>query len=162
MPWLTRNSMETSPSNNIASTISSCPLSSRSTPVTNSHISLMQCTLSMAWFKCFKVAWKALFSLPLMFVSPFRQPQQSQTTLSSPHLVQQITLLTIWNRRLLHMSINEVYALFTDANPTIKIRKSKFAELRPKHVLLSSQLPRNVCLCKYHENIIMAVKCEQS
>jgi hypothetical protein len=55
-----------------------------------------------------------------------------------------------------------VYALFTDANPTIKIRKNKFAELRPKHVLLSSQLPRNVCLCKYHENIIMAVKCEQS
>ena len=55
------------------------------------------------------------------------------------------------------MSINEVYALFTDANPTIKIGKRKFAELRPKHVLLSSQLPRNVCLCKCHENFIMAV-----
>jgi hypothetical protein len=39
-----------------------------------------------------------------------------------------------------------VYALFTDANPTIKIRKSKFAELRPKHVLPSSQLPHNVSL----------------
>ncbi len=59
--------------------------------------------------------------------------------------------------RHLNMSINEVYALFTDTNPTINIGKSKFAELRPKHVLLSSQLPCNVCLCLYHENFIMAV-----
>ena len=59
--------------------------------------------------------------------------------------------------RHLNMCTKEVYALFTDANPNIKIGKSKFAELRPKHVLLSSQLPHNVCLCKYHENFIMAV-----
>ena len=59
--------------------------------------------------------------------------------------------------RHLNMSINEVYALFTDANLTIKIGKRKFAELRPKHVLPSSQLPCNVCLWKYHENSIIAV-----
>jgi hypothetical protein len=51
-----------------------------------------------------QVAWKALFSPPLMLVCPSRQLQQSQTMLGSPCLVQQITSLrmpplTIWNRR---------------------------------------------------------------
>jgi hypothetical protein len=59
--------------------------------------------------------------------------------------------------RHLTTTINEVYAMFKESNPDIKIGRSKFSELRPKHVLLSSQLPRNVCLCKYHENFIMAV-----
>ena len=49
-------------------------------------------------------------------------------------------------------TINEVYAMFKIANPDIKIGWSKFSELR-----LSSQLPQNVCLCKYHENFIMAI-----
>lgn len=48
--------------------------------------------------------------------------------------------------RHLTTSINEVYAMFKEANPNIKIGRSKFADLRPKYVLLSSQLPRNVCL----------------
>jgi hypothetical protein len=59
--------------------------------------------------------------------------------------------------RHLTTSVNEVYAMFREIHPDVMIGKSKFAELRPKHVLLSSQLPRNVCLCKYHENFIMAV-----
>ena len=58
--------------------------------------------------------------------------------------------------RHLTSSIMETYALFCKQHPQ-KIGKSKFAELRPKHVLLSSRLPHNVCLCKYHENIINAV-----
>jgi hypothetical protein len=40
-----------------------------------------------------QVAWKALFSPPLMLVCPSRQLQQSQTMLGSPCLVQQITSL---------------------------------------------------------------------
>ena len=59
--------------------------------------------------------------------------------------------------RHLTTTINEVFAMFREIYPDVKIGKSKFAELRPKHVLLSSQLPHNVCLCKYHENFIMAV-----
>jgi hypothetical protein len=47
--------------------------------------------------------------------------------------------------------------MFKVANADIRIGRSKFSELKPKHVLLGSQLPRNVCLCKYHENFIMAV-----
>ena len=53
-------------------------------------------------------------------------------------------------------SFMETYALFCKDYPN-KIGKSKFAELRPNHVLLSSKLPHNVCLCKYHENFINAV-----
>lgn len=42
-------------------------------------------------------------------------------------------------------------------NPEIKLGASKFASLRPQHVLLSSQMPSNVCTCVYHENYMMAV-----
>lgn len=54
-------------------------------------------------------------------------------------------------------SINETYQLFKEEYPNTKIGSSKFAELRPKNVLLSCKLPHNVCLCKYHENFILAV-----
>ena len=53
--------------------------------------------------------------------------------------------------RHLTSSIIETYRLFRKDFENIEIGKSKFAELRPKHVLLSSKLPHNVCLCKYHE-----------
>ena len=46
--------------------------------------------------------------------------------------------------RHLTTTINEVYAMFKESNPDIKIGRSKFSELRPKHVLLSSQLPRKM------------------
>lgn len=60
--------------------------------------------------------------------------------------------------RHLQHSIKEVYTLFVKQYPELKISKSKFAELRPKHILLSSKLPHNVCLCKYHENFIMVLE----
>jgi len=59
--------------------------------------------------------------------------------------------------RYLTSSIIEIYSLFKKENPSIKVGKSKFAELRPKHVLLNSKVPQNICLCKYHENFISAV-----
>ena len=59
--------------------------------------------------------------------------------------------------RHLTSSINEVYGMFINIHPDVKIGKSTFANLRPKHVLLSSKIPQNVCLCKYHENFILAV-----
>lgn len=48
--------------------------------------------------------------------------------------------------------------MFTKQYLDVKIGKSKFAELQPKHMLLSSKLPHNVCMCKYHENFIMALE----
>lgn len=54
-------------------------------------------------------------------------------------------------------SLLETHALFKEEFQNIKIGKSKFAELCPKHVFLSSKLSHNVCLCRYHENFITAV-----
>ena len=48
--------------------------------------------------------------------------------------------------RHLTSSILETHALFCKEYPDVKVGKSKFAELRPKHVQLSSKLPHNVCL----------------
>lgn len=59
--------------------------------------------------------------------------------------------------RHLTSSFKETYAFFQTEHPEVVIGKSKFAELRPKHVLLSNKLPRNVCMCRYHENVIMAL-----
>ena len=59
--------------------------------------------------------------------------------------------------RHLTTSVKEAYALFCEEYPETKIGKSKFAELRPKHVLLLNKLPHNVCMCRYHENFIDAI-----
>lgn len=58
--------------------------------------------------------------------------------------------------RHLSSSILETHQLFCSELGKL-IGKSKFAELRPHHVLLSNKLPYNICLCKYHENYISAV-----
>ena len=55
------------------------------------------------------------------------------------------------------VSVIEAYNIWKSENPSQKIGKSTFSSLRPKYVLLTSQLPRNVCVCKYHENFINAV-----
>ena len=60
--------------------------------------------------------------------------------------------------RHLTSSVLETYAMFCEEEPNCKLGKSKFAELRSKHVQLSSKLPHNVCLCKYHENLIAAIE----
>lgn len=62
-------------------------------------------------------------------------------------------------KRHLLFSLKEVHALFLRENPTIKIGLSKFSSLRPVNVLLSANMPRNVCLCQYHENIKLICDC---
>lgn len=54
-------------------------------------------------------------------------------------------------------SISEAFQQFKEQNPDVAVGKSKFADLRPSHVLLSSKLPHNVCLCKYHQNFALAL-----
>lgn len=58
----------------------------------------------------------------------------------------------------LYSSIRETHALFQSEFEVLKIGKSKFSELRPEFVKVSSKLPHNVCLCRYHENFILAIK----
>ena len=71
-----------------------------------------------------------------------------------------VLLLTTKQRvqaRHLTSSVMEVFIMFTEEYRDVKIRKNKFASLRPLHVQLSNKQPHNVCLCKYHENFILAI-----
>ena len=58
----------------------------------------------------------------------------------------------------LSMNISKVYQMFKQENPDKKIGKSKFVSLQPGHVLLSSQLPRNVCVCWQHQNVALILE----
>ena len=49
----------------------------------------------------------------------------------------------------------ERFNLFKAEYPNIKIGRSKFAELRPPYVLLSSAMPTRACVCSYHENFML-------
>ena len=60
------------------------------------------------------------------------------------------------NKRFMQMTISEAYRLFSVENPSLKIGKSKFYELRPKDVKPES--PHDVCLCIYHENMSLLIK----
>ncbi|XP_041348578.1 uncharacterized protein LOC121368091 [Gigantopelta aegis] len=58
-------------------------------------------------------------------------------------------------KRHLTMTLSEAYCCFKADHPQINIGKSKFAKLSPKWVFLSSQMPHNVCGCRYHENVFL-------
>lgn len=60
-------------------------------------------------------------------------------------------------KKVLMMTVMEAHKLFAQENPDIKIGKSKFAALRPKHVLPISEKDHNVCCCRYHENVELLV-----
>ncbi|KAK6175722.1 hypothetical protein SNE40_014117 [Patella caerulea] len=63
-------------------------------------------------------------------------------------------------KRHLVTTLTETYKCFLEDNPTATslIGKSKFSSLRPRWVLLSSQMPQNVCGCKYHNNIVLLLE----
>ena len=61
-------------------------------------------------------------------------------------------------KRHLSMSIIEAYNLWKEENKSAKLGKSTFASLRPQHVLPASKLPKNVCVCRYHENFILLLE----
>ena len=58
-------------------------------------------------------------------------------------------------KRHLFWSLRECYSIFMKEIPTTETGFSKFCSLRPVNVLLSADMPRDVCLCKYYENIKM-------
>ena len=61
-------------------------------------------------------------------------------------------------KRHLVMTLSETFCCFKADHPQINIGKSKFAELRPKWVFLSSEMPHNVCGCRYHENVFLLLE----
>lgn len=58
-------------------------------------------------------------------------------------------------KRHLYYTVNETYSLFKQDNPDVIIGKSKFAQLKPQHVLHRSDTPKDSCLCIYHENVVL-------
>ena len=61
-------------------------------------------------------------------------------------------------KQVLTMTVAEAHSLFVGENPTIIVGKSKFAELLPAEVLLSSKMSHNICGCIYHTNIALLLE----
>ena len=55
--------------------------------------------------------------------------------------------------RFMHMSLREAHNKFKEEHASLKIGLTKFCELRPTHVKLFDQIPHQVCVCSYHENV---------
>ncbi|KAG8180549.1 hypothetical protein JTE90_018169 [Oedothorax gibbosus] len=61
-------------------------------------------------------------------------------------------------RRHMFTTIDEARAIFCEEYPESNVSRTKFFELRPRHVLPSSKMPHNVCVCKYHANMDFMLK----
>ena len=61
-------------------------------------------------------------------------------------------------KRYLLCSIRELYQLFIEEYPGIKVSLSSFQDLRPPNVLYKSSIPHNTCICMYHENVALLLK----
>lgn len=65
-------------------------------------------------------------------------------------------------KHFMNFTISETHRMFLeeyDSSQEIHVGLSKFAELRPKNVMLQSQTPANVCVCQYHANIKLMLNC---
>ena len=61
-------------------------------------------------------------------------------------------------KRHLTMKVSEAYQLFKNIHPQSNIKKSKFADLRPREVFLAGDTPCNVCVCMYHANVCLILE----
>ena len=57
-------------------------------------------------------------------------------------------------KQILTMTFAGVYQLFKNEYQDVTIGKDKFSSLCPMEVKLSSAVPRNVCNCIYHSNVL--------
>ena len=55
--------------------------------------------------------------------------------------------------RYMLMSLREAYNKFKEEYPSLKVGLTKFCEWCPAHVKLFDQIPHQVCVCNYHENV---------
>ncbi|CAF1530923.1 unnamed protein product [Adineta ricciae] len=67
------------------------------------------------------------------------------------------TMLKVQKRYLLH-TLNEVYRLFLNENTDDRISCSSFKELRPPNILYKSLTSHNICVCLYHENVLLLIQ----
>ena len=65
-------------------------------------------------------------------------------------------------KRLILLTQYEAFLLFKEKNPEIKMGFSKFAEARPKNVVLPGAAgTHNVCVCTYHQNVKLMISNSQ-
>ena len=55
--------------------------------------------------------------------------------------------------RFMLMSLREAYNKLKEEYPSLKVGLTNFCEWRPAHVKLFDQIPHQVCICSYHENV---------
>ena len=51
------------------------------------------------------------------------------------------------------MSLKGAYHLVKSEHENLPAGLSKFCDLRPQNIKLFDQIPHNVCVCIYHENM---------
>ena len=62
-------------------------------------------------------------------------------------------------KRLILSNLKEMYAMFKEEHPQIKIGFSKFCSLRPKWcILVGASGSHSVCVCTIHQNVLLLVK----
>ncbi|CAF2040481.1 unnamed protein product [Rotaria magnacalcarata] len=60
---------------------------------------------------------------------------------------------TTYQKRILLYTIREAYVLFLTEHAGISLGRTVFAELCPKHVVVTSSMAHRVCVCIYYENV---------
>lgn len=61
-------------------------------------------------------------------------------------------------KRYLNDYMNNLFLKFKAENPTVKISRSLFCQLPPKHILTTSFTSRNTCLCQRHQNMALKLR----
>lgn len=62
-------------------------------------------------------------------------------------------------KKIMILFIRKAYANFRKENPEEKLGFSTFAKLRPQRIALITDKDQNVCMCRYHEDVQMAMHC---
>ena len=53
------------------------------------------------------------------------------------------------------MSLKKAYHFFKSEHENVPVGISNFCDLRPQNINLFNQIPYNVCVCVYHENVCL-------
>ncbi|CAF3030893.1 unnamed protein product [Rotaria sp. Silwood2] len=64
-----------------------------------------------------------------------------------------------YQKRVLLENIRETYELFKEESNNVDLSRSSFAELHPVFVIPKAALAHRNCLCVYHENVTLLLKC---
>lgn len=61
-------------------------------------------------------------------------------------------------KRILTDYLSTLYQTFLSEHPRIKLSFTSFCRIRPKHILLTSLITRDTCLCTRHQNMTLTLK----